>query len=267
MEERVTKLMEKFLWEIKGVEYLYSISKPGMSMAIVRFYVGQEMESSIVKVYNKLMSNYDKIPPGVSKPLVKPKSIDEVPILTFTLWSTRYNGYELRRVAQEVADELKKDAEVAESSVIGGQKRQVRIDLDPYRLRAYSLSPAQITDALQKANFILPSGAFPSGNTEFLVAAGSFLKSSLDAGNVVVGVFSGRPVYLREVAGIHDGPEEAADYVFMGFGPAAGQTGGGAPDGIGQEATGQYEAVTIAIAKKKGTNATHIAERTLRKNS
>lgn len=267
VEERVTKPMEKFLWEIKGVEYLYSISKPGKSLAIVRFYVGQDMESSIVKVYNKLMSNYDKIPPGVSKPIIKPKSIDEVPILTFTLWSTRYNGYELRRVAREVADELKKDEDVAESSVIGGQKREVRIDLDPYRLRAYSLSPDRIADALQKANFILPSGSFPSGNTEFPVDTGSFLKSAGDAGNVAVGVFNGRPVYLREVADIHDGPGEPSDYVFMGFGPAGAHTGTGSPETVSgqQRLTGQYEAVTITLAKKKGTNATNIADRTLKK--
>lgn len=267
VEERVTRPMEKFLWEIKGVEYLYSISKPGMSMAVVRFYVGQDMESSIVKLYNKLMSNYDKIPPGVSQPLVKPKSIDEVPILAFTLWSGRYNGYELRRVAQEVAEELKKDPDVAESSVIGGRKRQVRVDIDPYRLRAYSLSPSQIADTLQKANFMLPSGGFPSGNTQFLVETGSFLKSAGDVGNVVVGVYNGRPVYLRDVTDIHDGPEEPADYVFMGFGPAASRVEKEASsDRIALEkVTGQYEAVTITLSKKKGTNATHIAERALGK--
>ncbi|MGD0282288.1 MAG: efflux RND transporter permease subunit [Dissulfurispiraceae bacterium] len=267
VEELVTKPMEKFLWEIKGVEYIYSISKPGMSMAIVRFYVGQEMESSIVKLYNKLMSNYDKIPPGVSKPLVKPKSIDEVPILAFTLWSSRYGGYELRRVAQEVADELKKDADVAESNIIGGQKRQLRIDMDPLRLRAYSLSPLQIAGTLQKANFVLPSGEFPSDNNDFLVETGSFLKNAQDVGNVIVGVSNSRPVYLREVANISDGPEEPSNYVFMGFGPAAerdnketlkGSAAHGSP-------AGQYEAVTITLSKKKGTNATHIAENALRK--
>jgi multidrug efflux pump subunit AcrB len=254
VEERVTKPMEKFLWEIKGVEYVYSISKPGMSMAIVRFYVGQDMEKSLVNLYNKLWSNFDKIPQGVSQPLVKPKSIDDVPILTFTLWSDRYTGYELRRVAVEVADELKKDSDIAGFDIIGGQKRQVRINLEPSRLRAYNISPLQITGMLQKANFILPSGAFPSSNKEFMVETGGFLKDAQEAGNVVVGVFDGRPVYLREVARITDGPEEPANYVFMGFGPAAKK---------GKNST--YEAVTIAIAKKKGTNATHIAERAIKK--
>ncbi len=254
VEERVTKPMEKLLWEIKGVEYVYSISKPGMSMAIVRFYVGQDMEKSLVNLYNKLWSNLDKIPHGVSQPLVKPKSIDDVPILTFTLWSDRYTGYELRRVALEVADELKKDSDISEFSIIGGQKRQIRISLEPSRLRAYNISPLQITGMLQKANFVLPSGAFPSSNKEFLVETGGFLKDAQKVGNVVIGVFDGRPVYLREVARITDGPEEPANYVFMGFGPSA-----------KEGKNGTYEAVTIAIAKKKGTNATHIAERALNK--
>lgn len=220
VEERVTKPMEKLLWEIKGVEYVYSISKPGMSMAIVRFYVGEDIEKSLVNLYNKLWSNFDKIPHGVSQPLVKPKSIDDVPILSFTLWSDRYTGYELRRVAVEVADELKKDSDIAEFNIIGGQKRQVRINLEPSRLRAYNVSPLQITGMLQKANFVLPSGAFPSSNKELLVETGGFLKDAQEVGNVVVSVFNGRPVYLREVAKITDGPEEPANYVFMGFGPA-----------------------------------------------
>ncbi len=262
VEERVTKPMEKFLWEIKGVEYVYSISKPGMSIAIVRFYVGQDMENSIVNLYNKLMSNYDKIPPGVSQPLVKPKSIDDVPILTFTLWSGQYTGYELRRVAVQVADELKKDSDVAEFSVIGGQKRQVKVSVDPSRLRAYNLSPSQVIHMLQKANFALPSGAFPSQNREFLVETGAFLKNAQDVGNVVVGVYSERPVYLRDVSQITDGPEEPADYVFMGLGPASLKN---VEYSTLQNKAGQYEAVTIAIAKKKGTNATHIAERELKK--
>ncbi len=263
VEERVTKPMEKLLWEIKGVEYVYTISRPGMSMAIVRFYVGQDMERSLVNLYNKLNSNFDKIPPGVSTPLVRPKSIDDVPILSFTLWSGRYTGYDLRRVAAEVADELKKDDDVAEFTLIGGQRRQVRVDLEPSRLNAYSITPLQVSEMLRKANFVLPSGVFSRNNRELLVETGAFLRSAREVGDIVVGVSGGRPVYLREVAHITDGPEEPSQYVFMGFGPAAGRDGEGItlPAGRG----GQYEAVTIAIAKKKGTNATHIAERMLKK--
>ena len=250
VEERVTKPMEKLLWEIKGVEYIYAMSKPGMSLAIVRFYVGENMEDSLVKLYNKLMSNYDRIPPGVSQPLVKPRSIDDVPILTFTLWSDRYSGYDIRRIAFEVADELKKDNDVSEFHIIGGQRRQVRIDLDPSRLRAYNTSPIQIAGIIEKANFILPSGAFHSDNREFIVDTGGFLRNAEEVGNVVVSVSGGKPVYLKDVSRITDGPEEPSNYVFMGFGPAS-----------KENKTGLYEAVTITIAKKRGTNATHISER------
>ncbi len=254
VDERVTKPMSKLLWEIKGVEYIYTMSSPGMSTAIVRFYVGQDMEKSIVNLYNKLMSNYDKIPPGVSQPLVKPRSIDDVPILALTLWSPRYHGYELRRVALDVVDELKKDPDVGEFHVIGGQRRQVRITVDPLKLRAYNVSPLQVIEALKKGNFLLPSGAFPSDNRQFTVETGGFLTNPAEIGDLVVTTSNGRPVYLRDVAHVSDGAEEPSDYVFMGFGPAA-KTG---PEGT-------FEAVTISIAKKKGTNATHIAERALQK--
>lgn len=249
-EERVTTPMAEILWEIKGVEYIYTMSKPGLSIATVRFYVGENMEDSIVKLYNKLLSNYDRIPPGVSEPLVKPKSIDEVPILTFTLWSDRYGGYELRRIAHELADELNTDIDVSEFRITGGQRRQVRIILDPSRLRGYNLTPLKIAGVLEKANFLSPSGVFPSDNVEYLVDTGGFLKNSEEVGSVVVDTSNGRPIYLRDVADIIDGPEEPSDYVFMGLGPAS-----------ERKESGLFEAVTISIAKKKGTNATHIAER------
>lgn len=250
VEERVTRPMGKLLWEVEGVEYLYTMSKPGMSVATVRFYVGEDMEDSLVKLYNKLLSNYDLIPPGVSEPLVKPKSIDDVPILTFTFWSDLYDGYELRRVAYEVADELKKDKDVSEFKIIGGQKRQIRINLEPLKLKAYSLGPLTIAGALEKANFTLGGGAFPSGNEEYVVETGGFLKSPEEVGDVVVGLHNGRPVYLRDVAVISDGPEEPSNYIFIGFGEAS-----------GRNRSGLSEAVTVTLAKKKGTNATHIAER------
>ena len=261
VEERVTKPLERFLWEIKGVEYIYSIVRPGMNLTIVRFYVGESMEDSLVNLYNKLMSNFDRIPPGVSQPLVKPKSIDDVPILTLALWSehSRYSGYELRRIAAELCDEIKKERDVSESSVIGGQRRQVRITLEPARLKAYSTSPFQIMDSLKKANFVLPSGAFPSGNREYLVETGGFLKNAEEVGAVVVGVFNGRPVYLRDVAHVADGPEEPAQYVFMGLGPSADKKG------IKTGVSGQPEAVTIAISKKKGANASIVANDALKK--
>ncbi|MBW2470710.1 MAG: efflux RND transporter permease subunit [Deltaproteobacteria bacterium] len=260
VEERVTRPMQKFLWEIKGVEYIYSIVKPGMNLTIVRFYVGEDMEDSIVNLYNKLMANFDRIPPGVTQPLVKPKSIDDVPILTLTLWDgeNRYTGYELRRIAVELAEELKKDQNVSELSIIGGQKRQVIINLDQSRLKAYQTSSLQIMQALQQANFVLPSGSFPAGNREFLVETGGFLADMEDVASVIVGIYNGKPVYLRDVAVLTDGPEEPANYVFMGLGPAAAEKDL-------TPAPGQFEAVTIAISKKKGANASTVAHEALEK--
>ncbi len=263
VDERVTKPMSKLLSELKGVEYVYTMSRPGLSITIVRFYVGQDMEKSIVDLRDKLMSNYDVIPPGVSQPLVKPRSIDDVPILSFTLWSPRYHGYELRRVAFGMVDQLKKDPEVGEVRVIGGQRRQVRVTFEPSRLRAYAISPLQIVDVFRKSNLFLPSGDFPSGNEQFLVDTGGFLKGPEEMSDLVVSVFNGRPVYLKDVASIADGPEEPANYVFMGVSRNGTFRPSSVPVGVGSQEL--YEAVTISIAKKKGTNATHIARRTIGK--
>ena len=261
VEERVTRPIEKFLWEIKGVEYVYSIVKPGMNLTIVRFYVGEDMETSLVKLYNKLMSHYDSIPPGVSQPMVKAKSIDDVPIATFTLWSSRYDGYELRRVAQEVCTEIKKDKDVSETSVIGGQRRQIRVSLDPARLKAYGVSSFQIMGALRAANYLLPSGTFSSGNREYLVETGTFLKDTNEIGALVLGLVNGKPVYLRDVASLKDGPEEPSSYVFMGLGPESEKKGISSV----WPKSGQYEAVTLTLSKKKGANASVVADEAIRK--
>lgn len=264
VEERVTAPLEKLLWEIKGVEYVYSIASPGRNLTIVRFYVGEDTEDSIVKLHDKLRSNYDRIPAGVSEPLVKPRSIDDVPVLGLTLWSGRYTGYELRSVAAGLAEEIRKDKDVSEVAVTGGQKRQLRISLDPARIKAYSQSPFSIISAIGKANVNLHGGTIVSGNTEYLVETGGFLKDADDVGSVVIGVSGGRPVYLRDVAEVTDGPEEPSVYVFMGFGPGRPVS----PLAEWTEAPDQsaeYEAVTIAVAKKQGANASVVANEALRK--
>jgi len=260
VEERVTRPMENLLWEIEGVEYVYSSSMTGMSLVIVRFRVGENMEDSLVKLYNKLMSNYDRIPHGITQPLVKPRSIDDVPVLTFTLWSEQYSGYDLRRIALELGNEIKKDQNVSETAVFGGQKRQVRVIIDPDRLRAYHLSPLQLMQVLQQTNARLPSGKFQKGNREILVDTGLLLADARDVENVIVGVFDGKPVYLKSVATVVDGPEEPSQYVFMGLGPAYEREGESAA-----AKHGIYEAVTVSLAKKKGTNATVIADNAIRK--
>ncbi|MFW8602129.1 efflux RND transporter permease subunit [Desulfobacterota bacterium M19] len=260
VETRVSTPVEKLLWEIKGVKYIYSIAKPGMNLTIIRFKVGEDMNRSLVKVYSKLMSHYDEIPPGVSRPLIKPRSIYSVPILALTLWNPRnkYSSYELRRMADELANRLKRGHDVAQVAVTGGLRRQVRITLNPLKLRAYHLSALQIMGSIQQSDVKLPSGTFPSGNHEFLLETGSFFKDLQDIKKVVVAVADGKPVYLDDVASLTDGPAEPADYVFMGSGPAAAEKG--VPP-----TPGMHPAVTIALSKKRGANATVIARNTIAK--
>jgi multidrug efflux pump subunit AcrB len=254
VEERVVKPIEGKMWEIKGVEYVYSMSKPDMGIVTVRFKVGEDMERSLVKLYNKLMSNRNILPPGAGEPLVVPKSIDDVPILTLTLWSDRYDYYMLRRVAREVCDNLKKSTDVAETEIKGGLRRELKVRLDSGKLAAYGLSPLQVIGALQKGNVSIRSGDFPGGNREYLVDAGDFLGSAEAVRRVVINVHDGRPVYLSDVAEIRDGPEDVNQYVFFGLGPAAEKKD---IKGNHQE---NYPAVTVSVAKRKGANATWVAE-------
>jgi len=245
VEERVTKPMEKLLWEIPGVEYIYSTSSPGMSTAIVRFLVGQNEEAAIVRLNQKLNANLDLIPQGASPPLVKPRSIDDVPILALTFWSKRYGDFELRRIAAQVHDVIKQTPDVSAVALIGGQRREVRITLDPSRLAAYKLSPLQVAGALGLSNRRLPSGEFSSGNRQFLLETGQFLRTAEDVRSVVAGVANGKPIFVRDVAEVTDNGEEPAQYVRY------------------SDHSGFYPAVTIAISKRKGTNAVNVADSVL----
>jgi multidrug efflux pump subunit AcrB len=259
VEERVTKPMEKLLWEIPGVEYIYSTSSPGQSLAIVRFYVGEDEEKSIVRLNQKMFANFDLIPPGANPPLIKPRSIDDVPILALTLWSDTQSPFILRRIAAQIHDQIKEVPDVSEVKIIGGQRRQVRVILDENRMSAYHLAPTAIAPMLTQANQQLQSGSFSSGNREFLVESGGFLTNADEVARVVVGVHQNRPVYLRDVARIEDGPEEPADYVLFGIGPSA------ALKRIQAPSPGVKSAVTISVAKRKGTNAIQIAEQVIHK--
>lgn len=250
VESRVTKPMEQLISEIPGVEYVYSIIRPGSNLTIVRYYVGQNAEDSIVKLCNKLQSNFDRIPEGVSKPLIKMRSIDDVPILALTLSSKSkyYSGYELRRIGAEIADELRKDPDVSEVNIIGGQKRQVKVIFDPAKLNGYNLSTFQVIQSLQKSNFMLNSGKASSNNEEFIVDTGGFIKDSTELGDLVVSTNNNTPVYLKNIANIEDTAQEPVNYVFNN-----------------DQKNGINEAVTISLSKKKGTNATNISHRALKK--
>ena len=253
VEERATRPMEKLLWEIPGVEYIYSTSSEGQSLVIVRFKVGEEMERSLVKLNQKLQSNFDKIPHGVSQPLIKARTIDDVPILCLTFHSAHYDHLTLRRLVAQVDDAVKQVPQVAETTLIGGAHRQVRVLLDPAKLASRNLSPAGLIPMLQQANRQFTAGELTSNNKEVVIETGAFLTNARDVGNVVVGVFGGKPVYLRDVADIVDGAEEPSQYVFFGIGAAKGTTANDQP------------AVTLSIAKRPGANAITVANEVLKK--
>jgi multidrug efflux pump subunit AcrB len=282
VEQRVTAPLERLLWEIPGVEYIYSTSSAGQSLAVVRFYVGTDEEKAIVRTYNKLYANFDRIPPGVSQPIVKRRSIDDVPILALTFWGKAYDACRLRRIAAEVDHQVKQTPDVSETALLGGLRRQIRVTLDTARLTGFHLSPLAVAQQIQQANQELATGSFSRENTEFLVKTGKFLEGAAEVGRVVVGVFADRPVYLEDVATVEDTPEEPQSYVYFaaGKGTRISDLGSRISDlGMGtdrsfpksairnpQSAIGvPFPAVTLTVAKRKGKNAIVIADQVLAK--
>ncbi len=256
VEEQLTKPFERKISEIKGVEYVYSISRPGGALIIVRFYVGQPIEDSLVNLYDKLMSNQDLLPPGAQPFLVKPKDVNDVPIVTVTVSSRRYGEYELHQLAEQMLEETKKVAGTSGGFIVGGRPRELRVQIDPTRLKAYGITPLQVAGVIRGENRALPTGRFDSRNQNFLVETGRFIRSREDLETLVVGVHEQRPVYVRQVAEVADGPAEATSYVWLGFGAGAGEEA---------EGNGEAPAVTVAIAKQAGTNAVAVASDVLRK--
>jgi multidrug efflux pump subunit AcrB len=230
---------------------------PGQSLVIVRFLVGTVQEDALIKVYSKLYSNFDRMPPGVSQPLIKARSIDDVPILSLTLWGEHYNGYQLRAIADEVQHGIQQVNNVSETTIIGGLPRTMRVVLSTAKLNAYGLSPMTIAGHLQAANASVYAGSFAENNREIRVDAGNLFTRREDLEAVVDSVDHGRPVYLRDVADkIVDGPADPSDYVLFGTSNAS----AGA-----HQAPKQYPAVTITVAKRKGTNATDISNAVMKR--
>jgi len=275
VETRITTPMERLLWEIPGVEYVYSTSSPGSSMAIVRFYVGEDEEKSIVRLNQKMFANFDLIPPGASQPLIKPRSIDDVPFLALTLWSRELDSYEIRRAAAEMRNALQHIPDISETKIIGGQRRTMRVEPDPTQMASYGIGVSRLQNILQMENREVDAGIITQKNQAIYVHVNGFFRNTEDLGNLVVGVQNDTPVYLRDVARISDGPEEPADYVFFSPGPAAGikgipledkgaastaHTALASADGVGSDL---MPAVTLTFAKRKGKNAVTLSETVL----
>ncbi len=258
IEKRVVNPMEKLLWEIPGVEYIYSTAQNEKAMSIIRFKVGEDAEKSIVKVMEKLEHHKDRIPPNVMGPFVKNRSIDDVPILALTLHSVKYDHYQLRRVAAQIMDEVKSVNDVSEVNIIGGTKREIRIEFDPNKLAAYKISPMEIIGVISDSNQRTMGDSFRNQNVEYKVTVGQFFKSIAEIKKLVVRSVEKRAVYLEELAKITDDASQPDNYVLFKEGPSAGKK----PD----SAVGEFEnAVTLALSKRKGTNAIVIANEVLDK--
>ncbi|HOW69326.1 MAG TPA: efflux RND transporter permease subunit [Phycisphaerae bacterium] len=271
IEQLVATPLEKLLYHIDGVEYVYSMSKEGMAIITVRYYVGEDRERSLVKLHKKIDENLDAVPPGVTGWIIKPVEIDDVPIVTLTLTGTRPRSHMLRRVAEEMVVRLAAVEGVSRAYVVGGEPRVVSVRFDPDRLQAYNVSPLEVRQALQFANVSVSAGEFTLNDQVVRVDAGKAFATAGELEGLVVGVSGDRPVYLKDVAAIEDGPAEVTSYVRHGWGTARAfeshhdQPGTlvGVTEGTTQAESTSTPAVTIALAKKKGTNAVHVARAVL----
>lgn len=252
VESRVIKPLEKVISNIKGVEHVHSMAMNGQAMMIVQFYVGEDIERSYVKLYDELMKHQGIFPQGVMQPMVKTRSIDDVPMMGVTLWSEKMDDFEIRQVAEEVTSEIEKVKDVAITKEIGGRNREVKVVLDKDKMAENGVDALGIMQMIQANNGSAQSGSFVQKDQEFLVTTGQFLSTSEDVENLVVGVNQNMPVYLKQVASVQDGPSTPKSYVSFGYGKADEKFG---------KNPSEYPAVTISIAKVKGADAMKIAEK------
>lgn len=252
VEQLVTTPLEKLLWQVQGVEHVYSISRRDSALVMVRFFVGEDRERALVRVQSQIDGHRDEVPRGVTGWLVRPVDIDDVPIVSLTLWSPTMDDAGLRRVAEELAARLEPTPDLSRTGIVGGRPREVRAEVDPEALAGHGLSLLEVAGAVSSSDAALTVGAFDRGDRNVSVVAGPFVESRSAAEQLVVGASGDRPVYLRNVATVLDGPQEATSHVRLTFGPA------GAPPGI--RVGEPFAAVTLGFAKKRGTNAVGVAE-------
>ena len=253
IEKMVSARLERLLYQIDGVEYVYSMSRPDMAVVTVRFHVGEDREKSLIKLYNKISQNMDQVTPGIAGWVIKPIEIDDVPIVNVTLYSDEVDDHHLYRIAEEVVGKLQHIPNSARISIHGGRKRVAYVYLDPERLAAYGLSAMEVAGAIQVSNAQMQSGEYEKANEVIRVEAGPFVKDIDEIRNLLVSLHQGRPVYLRDVAKVQDGPEEVLSYSRIGFGPAYPK------EGLDVSTGSTFPAVTVAVAKKKGSNAVWVA--------
>jgi len=272
-ERLVSTPLEKMMLQIPGVEYVYSRSMPGRSIVTTRFYPGEPLEPSYVKLIRKLNENMDRVAPGTAGWVVKPIDVDDVPVVTLTLTSGSHDDYALRRMAEEIADRLQGLDNAGVAYVVGGRPRELLIRPSAARMASYRLSALDLSRAVQASNASVLAGSFDRNDQNVRVQAGQFIAGARDLADLVVGAWNGRPVYLRDVAEVSDGPGEFQDYVRFHRGPAweHPKEEGAAGNLIDPETAvappryGSQPAVTIAVAKKHGSNNVWVAEDLLKR--
>lgn len=256
VESRVAKPLEKIIANIKGVEHIHTSVMNGQAMLIVQFYVGEDVERSYVKLYDELAKHEGMFPQGVYKPIVKTRSIDDVPMLGITLWSEKQDAFQLRQIAEEVTSEIEKVKDVAITKEIGGNNRELKVVLDKDKMAENGVDALSIMQMIQANNGSSQSGSFVQKDEEYLVTTGKFLTTAEDVENLVVGVNKNMPVYLKQVATIQDGPATVRNYVSFGYGKANEKF---------KTANSEYPAVTLSIGKVKGADAMKISANILEK--
>jgi len=254
VEQAVAGPAEQVLSQISGVEHVMSVSRPGLAVITVQYKVGVPRTEALVRLYDTLQSNRDWLPAGfgVAEPIVKPKGIDDVPIVALTLYAKngQQGAFELERVAHAMEAEIKRVAGTREVTTLGGPGRAVNILIDPARMNASGVTLAELRTALQGASLGLPAGQIDQADHAITIDAGGFLVNAAEVARLIIAVHGGKPVSLADVATVRDGPPQASRYVWYG------KVGSGG---------GEYPAVTISVTKKPGENAVDVAERVLQR--
>jgi len=253
VETKISAPLEKIISNLPGVEHIYSTSMSGQAMVIVQFYVKEDVERSFVQLYNEILKHMDQMPRGVSMPLIKTRAVDDVPIQALTFWSKTYNDFEIKQLVEEVNNKIKSIKGIASTKIIGGRSRIISVTLDKDKMAQNHVDILGITQKIKANNQQSQVGHYDKNDTEILVEAGNFLKTVDDVKNLIIGVYQQKPVYLKQVASIKDGPEIPNEYVSFGYGKADVKNK--------KQYKSEYNAVTLSIAKQKGGDAMKLAKK------
>ncbi len=252
IETKVAAPLERIISNLPGVEYVYSTSMDGQAMVIVQFYVKEDIERSFIQLYNEIIKHMDEMPQGVSMPLIKTRAVDDVPMQSLTFWSDKYSDFELKQLTEEVNKSLKSIKGIASTKIIGGRSRDITVVLDKDKMAQNHVDILGISQKIQASNKQSNAGFMNKNDTEIRVKTGKFLSTVSDVENLIIGIYQNKPVYLKQVASVKDGPEVAGEYVSFGYGKAL---------KLDSTYKSEYPAVTLSIAKQKGADAMHLAKK------